>query len=170
METLTQYAANSVANWAKFESFAWFGKPEDANNLAIFYTSNRDADSLTRSNHTAITERLSKYEDDVEEISHSHWAVGHVDGFTVRVYNNDGTITAAFEEFYKIQSELEDYPVLDEQAWSDLESEERAEFWAGLSIRERIDYLARCDMSILAARHNYVPSNDGNLDELLNGN
>jgi hypothetical protein len=50
--------------------------------------------------------------------SHSHWAVGHVDGFSVRVFKPDGTITPAFEEFCQIKAELEAVLILDEADYS----------------------------------------------------
>jgi hypothetical protein len=54
--------------------------------------------------------------------THSHWAVGHVDGFSVRVYKADG-ITPAFEEFCRIKEELDAYPILDESDLSQREYE-----------------------------------------------
>ena len=37
---------------------------------------------------------------DVVMESHSHWAVGHVDGFSIRVYR-DGEITEAFRTYHR---------------------------------------------------------------------
>jgi hypothetical protein len=52
--------------------------------------------------------------------SHSHWAVGHVDGFSIRV-NRDGEITEAFHTYYGLMEQLDGYPVLDEADYSSLE-------------------------------------------------
>ena len=121
-------AAKELAgNWRKFESFAWHRgyDLEDADRWAIWYTTHRDAGLLDQSNEQAINERLEQFTEgddpDIVFESHSHWAVGHVDGFSVRVYRPDGTITDAFEEFCKIKERLEDYPVLDEQDYSERE-------------------------------------------------
>ena len=55
---------------------------------------------LDQSNADAIAEAMEPFTDgddpDVVMESHDHWAVGHVDGFTIRVYR-DGEITEAFK-------------------------------------------------------------------------
>ena len=50
---------------------------------------------------------------DVVFESHSHWAVGHVDGFSIRVYRDD-QITDAFRVYHGLMERLDAYPVLDE--------------------------------------------------------
>jgi hypothetical protein len=50
---------------------------------------------------------------DVVFESHSHWAVGHVDGFSMRVYRA-GEVTDAFRAYHGLMERLEAYPVLDE--------------------------------------------------------
>ena len=104
----------------------------------IWYTSHRDAGLLAQSNEQAINKRLEPFTegDDPDLVfeSHSHWAVGHVDGFSLRVFKPDGSITPAFEEFCRIKEELEGYPVLDESDYSDREFEAtlenyREELW-----------------------------------------
>jgi hypothetical protein len=119
-------AAEALAgNWKDFDSFAWHRSYdlEDADRWAIFYLSHRDAGLLAQSNEQAITKRLQPFAEgedpDLVFESHSHWAVGHVDGLSVRVFRPDGTVTPAFEEFCRIEEELEAYPVLDESDYSD---------------------------------------------------
>ena len=135
-------AAEKLAgNWQEFDSFAWsrgYGL-EDAERWMIWYTSSRDAGLLEQSNEKAINDRLlpfSKGDDpDLVFERHSHWLVGHVDGFSVRVYKADGTnITPAFEEFCRIKEALEDYPILNESDYSEREYEAtlenyREELW-----------------------------------------
>jgi hypothetical protein len=126
VETAAQELAG---NWKDFESFAWHRSYdlEDADNWALVYTSNRDSGLLAQSNERAINERLEKYADgddaDLVFESHSHWACGHIDGFSVRVYGADGSITEAFKEVCRIQEGLEDYPLLDESDYSERELE-----------------------------------------------
>ena len=59
---------------------------------------------------------------DVVFESHHHWAVGHVDGFSVRVFKNS-QITKAFEIYHDLAQQLADYPILDESDYSDREFE-----------------------------------------------
>jgi hypothetical protein len=122
-------AKEMAGNWREFESFAWHRAYDldDADNWAIIYTSNRDSGLLAQSNETAINKLLDKHTEgedpDLVFERHSHWAVGHVDGFSVRVYRPDGAITDAFKEVCSIHERLDDYPVLDESEYSERELE-----------------------------------------------
>lgn len=118
-----------AGNWREFDSFSWHRgyDLDDSDNWALVYTSNRDSGLLDQSNEQAINKTLEKYTegDDPDLVfeTHSHWAVGHVDGFSIRVYRPDGSITPAFEELCKIQERLDDYPLLDESDYSERELE-----------------------------------------------
>jgi hypothetical protein len=48
--------------------------------------------------------------------SRLHWAVGHVDGFSIRV-NRDREITEAFRAYHGLMERLAAYPVLDESEY-----------------------------------------------------
>jgi hypothetical protein len=110
-----------AGNWREFDCFAWHRAfdLEDADRWLVWYTSSRDAGLLEQSNEKAITDRLRPFSEghdpDFVFERHIHWAVGYLDGFSIRVFKADGTITPAFEEFCRIKSELDAYPVLDEQ-------------------------------------------------------
>ena len=139
--TDVEAAANDVAgNWQKFTCFAWSRgyDLEDAECWAIFYTSGRDAGLLAQSNHDEIAKRLAPFmegdDPDVVAESHSHWAVGFLDGFSIRVFDKDGGITAAFKEYCEIKRRLDDYPILSEADYSKREYEAtldnyRSEMW-----------------------------------------
>lgn len=120
-------AKEMAGNWRKFESFAWHrgNDLEDADNWTIYYTAGRDAGLLAQSDHAEINERFAPFmegdDPDVVAESHSHWAVGWIGGFSIRVFRPDGTITPAFEELCRIKETLEDYPVLNEADYSDRE-------------------------------------------------
>lgn len=122
-------AANKAAgNWCRFESFAWFRADELENpeDWAIIYTHNRDSGLLDQSNAAAIEKTMEKFTEgdnpDVVFESHNHWAVGHVDGFSVRVFKN-GQITEAFRAYHQLASAMADYPILDESDYSERETE-----------------------------------------------
>jgi hypothetical protein len=128
-EMTLEHAAKEVAgNWKRFESFLWYRASEidDPDDWAIFYTHNRDSGLLDQSNADAIAESLEPFTEgndpDVVMESHSHWAVGHVDGFSIRVYRN-GAITDAFRTYHDLMEQLDDYPILDEEDYSNREYE-----------------------------------------------
>ena len=124
-------AKQYAGNWQRFKCFAWFGKPENAEQFCIVYTSNRDSDILERANAHAIESELSQYVEsgDVRPESHSHWAVGYVDGYAIRVHDDDGNVTDAFRCWCDLMARIDDYPILDESLYSELELEAQGESW-----------------------------------------
>jgi len=125
---LEDAAEAAAGNWKKFDSFVWFRADDldDAENWAIVYTHNRDSGLLDQSNAAAIEKEMSPFTEgddpDVVFESHSHWAVGHIDGFSVRVFK-DGQITEAFHRYHALAEALAIYPVLDEEDYSRREYE-----------------------------------------------
>lgn len=121
-------AAETAGNWMKFESFAWHRRREidDPDNWAVVYTHNRDSGLLARSNAGVITEKLEPFTEgddpDVVPESHGHFAVGYLDGFSVRVFRG-GEITEAFQVYHALRERLDNYPVLDEEDYARRESE-----------------------------------------------
>lgn len=123
--TLEETAKHYVNNHRSFTSFAWNGAPIDADQWTILYTTNRDADALTRANHEEISALLAPFVGtDVETEDHGHWACGWVAGFSVRVYDANNAITPAFRACFDIMQRLDSYPCLNEHRWSELECEE----------------------------------------------
>jgi hypothetical protein len=113
-------------------------KLEDACNWLVWYTSNRDSCLLDQSNEQAIMERLQPFSEgdnpDLVFERHDHWAVGYCDGFSIRAFSVDAEVSPAFQEFCRIQEELDNYPVLDESDYSEREFEatlenHRNELW-----------------------------------------
>lgn len=121
-------AATALAgNWKKFECFCWHRRHglDDADNWLVWYSSNRDSGLLDKSNEAAMANRLQKYNDgddpDIVFERHDHFAVGYVDGFSIRVFHADGQITEAFSAFCELQTQLADYPILDEGDYGERE-------------------------------------------------
>jgi hypothetical protein len=124
--TLDDAAKEAAGNWQSWTCFVWDRERDldEPDNWAIVYTHNRDSGLLAQSNADAITEGMEPFTDtdepDVVMESHSHWAVGHVDGFSIRVYRN-GEITDAFKAYHELSEQLADYPILDEEDYSERE-------------------------------------------------
>jgi hypothetical protein len=122
-------------NWREFDSFCWYERPDDADDYAIVYVSNRDSGLLDQSNAKAIDEALQPYIETGEAIPqrHSHWAVGHVDGYALK-----GKALATYQE---LMERMEDYPLLDEEDYSKREYEATLE-----NIRNEAHYANRNDL------------------------
>lgn len=127
--TLEDAAKEAAGNWRRFDSFVWWRQREmdDADRWAIVYASNRDSGLLDQSNAAVIAKAMESFtagdDPDVVAERHSHWLVGHVDGFSVRVFDAHGDITEAFRTYYGLLEQMESYPVLDESDYSDREYE-----------------------------------------------
>lgn len=142
IEEATQQAAG---NWRTFECFVWWREDEldRPDNWMIHYSHHRDSGILDQSNAAQISEALAPFTEgdnpDVVEESHSHWAVGHIDGFSMRVFKK-GKITEAFRTFHKLMESLAAYPILDEQDFSNREYEATVENIVDAAWRIRDDY------------------------------
>ncbi|HET6574093.1 MAG TPA: hypothetical protein VFG68_10855 [Fimbriiglobus sp.] len=125
---LEEAAKQAAGNWRRFESFVWWRARdiEDADGHAIIYTHHRDSGLLDVSNAAAIAKALEPFTEgddpDVTFESHNHWAVGHIDGFSVRVFRS-GKITEAFKVYHALAERIADYPVLDGSDYSEREYE-----------------------------------------------
>ena len=124
---LKEAAKQAAGNWQHFKCFVWdrdseLKKPED---WAVIYTHNRDSGLLDQSNAGVIRKAMLPFtEDDDPDVvfeSHSHWAVGHVDGLSIRVFKR-GRITKAFRVYHELAERMADYPILDESDYSERES------------------------------------------------
>lgn len=125
---LKDAAKEAAGNWRNFNCFAWFRKsdltkPED---WSILYTRNRDSCLLDQSNSAVISKAMLPFSNgddpDVVFESHHHWAVGHVDGFSIRVFKR-GRVTKAFRVYHELAVSMEGYPILDEADYSQRELE-----------------------------------------------
>lgn len=126
---LDDAAHDAAGNWRDFDCFVWFRDNEvsDPDNWAIVYTHNRDSRLLDQSNASVIEKSLEPFTEgddpDVVMESHNHWAVGHVDGFSIRVFDSNGAVTPAFKTYHELAERMADYPVLDEFDYSNREYE-----------------------------------------------
>lgn len=122
--TIEEAAQEAAGNWKDFNCFIWYRDDiPDADNWAIIYTHHRDSGLLDQSNASVIEKTLEPFTDsDVVMESHNHWAVGHVDGFSLRVLR-DGQITEAFKAYHELAEAMGQYPILDEEDYSNRELE-----------------------------------------------
>jgi hypothetical protein len=126
--TLENAATQAAGNWKRFVCFAWdrVRDLDDPDAWAIVYTHSRDSGLLDLSNADAIAEAMEPFTDgddpDVVMESHDHWAVGQVDGFSIRVYR-DVEITEAFKAYHDLAERMDGYPILDEEDYSKREYE-----------------------------------------------
>jgi hypothetical protein len=97
----------------------------------------RDSDVLERSNFDNALKMLGGETETVLTVCENHFLVGWVEW--IAVHESD---TEALEQLIEIAERLEDYPILDEEAFSEEENEEALEVWQNCyNDRERIEYI-----------------------------
>lgn len=97
----------------------------------------RDSDALERSNFRCMLAAIGGESDTVQVIREGHWAVGWVEW--IAIHQDD---EKALRIADKINGALEDYPVINEDDWSNEEYEEANEVWANCySDRERLEFM-----------------------------
>ena len=105
----------------------------------------RDSDTIEESNFQVALAELEKLSTDHEgeptvfSVRESHWAVGWVEW--IAIHNSN---TAAIAKAKELCAKREDYPVLDEDAHSQLEFETAQDIWENCyNTTERIAYIRR---------------------------
>lgn len=130
----------------------------------IFLGRSRDSDLLTNHNFETALARLDEVDADhptedtrtVLAVRENHWAVGWVEWIAIHPSN-----TRAVALANEIADDLDNYPILDEDRYSEKEWESAGESWASLSVRDRYELIKRSgNCSVFAARHAYMPDDD----------
>ena len=132
----------------------------------------RDSDCLTQSNYRQILKDLKTLSDKHEAIKNNniesgkntyvydfranHWACGWVEYILIRQDAPDEILQAGID----VINALSDYPVYDEEDYSDLETETLDEAWNNLSLVDKMELCQKANVSIFASRHDYLPSDD----------
>ena len=114
----------------------------------------RDSDALERSNFDAMLKALGGEQSDKERedpedegaalslvrvIRESHWAVGWVEWIAIHE-----SATDALQIADKLKGKLEDYPVIDEELFSEYETTEANEVWKSCyRVKERCEYIRK---------------------------
>jgi hypothetical protein len=86
-------------------------------------------------------------EDSVQIVRENHWAVGWVEWIAIHKSN-----VAAIEAAKFLCNKANDYPVLNESDWSELEYTQAMDYWDSMSLSEKVRFCADCNVSIFAAR------------------
>lgn len=93
--------------------------------LVLPVTQNRDSDTLARSNFDAAVATLTELDDheDWDVLNFGHWACGWFEIIVVKPGTRVHTVAL------EIEASLADYPVLDEELFSNMECEEHDQDW-----------------------------------------
>ena len=112
----------------------------------------RDSRCFEESNYCTLRKQLDDTNsEDWAAMEFGHWASGWFKIIVVRPGSKAAQIAQEAE------SKLEDYPILDEDDWSQRETDAVLDMWDNMSMRERIRLCARFEGNIFAARRGIPP-------------
>ena len=129
----------------------------------VIATRTRDSSILEDVNYSRILEDLEelnepqrqKIEDAVYDFRAGHWACGWVEYLMVKPEAPDDVLIASAETI----SALADYPVYDEDTYSEKQHDAVTEHWVYMGTDERVQYCQSAGVSIFEARHDIMPDN-----------
>lgn len=141
------YEPEHLELWTTPDS--WFGQPWDDH--YVFLGRHRDSEILSNANYDLALKAIGGPSETVHEVCESHWAVGWVEW--IAIHKSDGEALKIADE---IIAALADYPVLDEEAYSNRQLKEMDEYWSRIHLKERIKWCQDAGASIFAARREEI--------------
>jgi hypothetical protein len=154
------------ANPSGWDSLRNFMGTVPDEHLLVLLTRNRDSDILSESNWHTVLEYLGGESDSVQIIRHGHWACGWIE--YLMIDSRDAEKRTLGEQ---VESRLADYPVFNEDDWSNREYEAACTAWEEMSVRTRVEIIQKYGgkyVSVFAARREWIPENDnGNIQQYL---
>lgn len=124
------YVPHRIQRWTRPDSY--FGA-EWPDYFSSGVGRSRNSDALERSNFECMLRDLGGESETVVVVRESHWAVGWVEW--IAIHESDAK---ALEIADDTRAAMDDYPVVDEDHFSQTEWDECADFWDGLSPREKV--------------------------------
>lgn len=140
---MSAYKPEHLVKWERPRYYAGAYWPDHY----VFLTQNRDSDCLERSNFAVAAEALLNipepadwpHEDEtpVQVVREGHFLCGWVEW--IAIHQDAAEHLKAADE---MQARLENYPVLNEEHWSEVERQEADEVWANCyDPSERVRYI-----------------------------
>ncbi len=131
----------TIADLRAESDFGWYGDDDIDDWFIAPIGQNRDSDILTESNFAMAVEALEKAEgeggDDFRVISCNHWACGWVEYIILRPGSK------CVEVMEDIESRLEDYPVLNDEDFSEREYNDFVDSWECYGCRDFVKELVK---------------------------
>lgn len=127
-----------VSRPSGFDSLSNYCGQTEFGDFHSLLTQNRDSDCLIRSNFRSALKELGGESENVVIHRFGHWSCGWWESLAVK------SSTPEFAIAEKIESRLADYPVVDEDDFSELETNEANEVWRDCyRPKERVAYIRK---------------------------
>lgn len=134
-----EFIPENLKLWTIPES--WYGKHWEG--YYVFLGKHRDSDILTVCNYDVAYSRIESLNTEFDgkntivKVSESHWAVGWIEWIAIHESN-----IPALKLADSIQSEINEYPILDEEKHTQMEEKEANRIWKECyRVKDRIKYI-----------------------------
>jgi len=108
--------------WNPLANMTWYAAPADGEKWALVVTKHRDSNNIDKSNAVVIEREIcQRFPEDAHIESFSDWLVGWTEHLVLRVYDAQGGITEAFQSYDRLARKMENYPLLDEELYSEMD-------------------------------------------------
>ena len=131
---IQNWAEAKVRGTSQMQNYAYWGDVPIGQTWGFIGRGrHRDSGSLDNSNFEVIYEDLKKrFPNDVTIIRSSHWAVGWSEGIAVHLLDDNGVATKAAAAAMEWEEKLEDYPVADDDHFSERERQDSVDTIKGV--------------------------------------
>lgn len=120
----------------------------------VIYSRNRESSILENVNFYDILTDLGGEGEHVTIVRHGHWACGWIEYLIV----DRNAAHALLDRCVDIARALANYPIFNEESYSDAQYEAIYNYWNDVSLSDRIDLCRKNKVSIFAARRDHVPT------------
>lgn len=117
--------------------------------LVVPVSQTRDSECLDQSNFRSALKMLGGEDERCEVHRFGHWGPGWYE--IILIHPAFGYLID------QIKESLENYPILDDSDYYELESETAQNYWKMCSIADRVEWCQRYHVSIFAARWDEIP-------------
>jgi hypothetical protein len=122
--TVAERAREVAGNYRKMDNLLWSAQPDDADKWALFGTVHRDSGNIDKSNAATIEREICEvFSEDAHIERFQDWLVGWSENLVIRVYDAQGEITPAFQAYDALARKMENYPLLDEDLYGEMEAD-----------------------------------------------
>jgi hypothetical protein len=149
--------AEAISNPSGWDSSANYAGKTDWDGWYCVLGWNRDSGLIDECNKDEALKRLGgEREGAVEVVRIGHWACGWCEYLAVHESDQN-----AMQEAESIREDVDNYPILNEDDFSNKEYEAAQDTWKDLlSIKERVELCQKAGVNIFAARHDWIPQDD----------
>lgn len=122
-------AEKVVKSFREIPDFGYSGDLPLGRTWGIAFGQSRDSGLMEQSNFAVISaDMLKRFRRDVQVVRFGHWAVGWVENIAVKMLDRHGRVTPAARAIFDWKSKMEDYPVADDEDYSQREYDAAADW------------------------------------------